>query len=228
MSLVHLDWFWCYDGYRLEERKPRPRPRRGPLERTGARILNLDGGGVYVVRNSKRLKRTQPLKCEGLYRQLAACWISDDVLAFVENHGLLTRGKEQRVDEILSDAENLRNWIRAISARNWPGLTNALEAAGQDSAFGHGGIGKLGVVFHYQEGMDRPELRFRPGSLLSAIYVQVLMDATGGATLRKCLNPVCPEWFKYGPGTEHRETAIYCSPKCQKAHAYMKLKEKRK
>lgn len=38
--------------------------------------------------------------------------------------------------------------------------------------------------------------------------------------VKLCKRPDCGEWFAYGPGTKHRETAVYCSPKCQKAHAY--------
>lgn len=38
--------------------------------------------------------------------------------------------------------------------------------------------------------------------------------------LRLCKRPGCGEWFWYGGGTGRRKTAIFCTPKCQKAYYY--------
>ncbi len=108
-------------------------------------------------------------------------------------------------------------------------LTDALNRVGQDfRVFQIGGIGRLGVIFDWREGMERPDLYYRPGSLLSAIYLQALQDASGGAELQKCDRPGCPKYFQVGPGTGRprlNRGVAYCTPKCQKAHAYMKRKE---
>jgi hypothetical protein len=72
---------------------------------------------------------------------------------------------------------------------------------------------------------DPPQLFFQPRTLRDAVYLQFFEDLTTRANLRKCKRPGCGEWFKYGPGTLHRNTAQYCSPKCQNADKYQKRKE---
>ena len=220
-DLLRLDWFRCRDGYRLEDRADPP-PRRG------RRALLLGSiAGRYIVRNSNKFEPTTPLKCVGLYRLLADVSDDESALAFVKAHGFLSRGKDARVDEVLDAAADIRKIVDAIDKKRWGALSDALSDAGQDSIFNIGGVGRLGAIFDWREGMERPELHYRPGSLLGAIYLQALQDASGGAELQKCDRPGCPKYFQVGPGTGRprlNRDAAYCTPKCQKAHAYMKLK----
>lgn len=220
-DLLRLDWFRCRDGYRLEDRADPP-PRRG------RRALLLGSvAGRYIVRNSDTLEPTTPLKCVGLYRLLADVSDDESALAFVRAHGFLSRGKDARVDQVLYAAADIRKIVDAIDKKRWGALRDTLNRAGQDSIMESGGVGRLGVIFDWREGMERPDLYFRPGSLISAIYVQALQDASGGAELQKCDRPGCPKYFQVGPGTGRprlNRGVAYCTPKCQKAHAYMKLK----
>jgi len=82
----------------------------------------------------------------------------------------------------------------------------------------------VSAIFHHSPGQPQPRLFFQPRDLLGAAYLQLMQDAAQGAILRLCARPGCGEWFYYGPGTKHRETALYHSPRCQKAHAYLKTK----
>ena len=221
-DLLRLDWFRCRDGYQLEDRVD-------PPARRGRRALLLGSiAGRYIVRNSDTLEPTTPLKCVGLYRLLADVSDDESALAFVTAHGFLSRGKDARVDKVLDAAAAMRWLVDAIDKKRWATLTDALNRAEQDNViFETGGIGWLGAVFDWQEGMERPELHYRPGSLVGAIYLQALQDASGGAELQKCDRPGCPKYFQVGPGTGRprlNRGVAYCTPKCQKAHAYMKLK----
>ena len=218
-GLIRLDWFRCLDRYRFEDRTDPP----------GRRALLVSAAGRYIVRNSPKLESTTPLRCVGLYRQLANVSDDDSALEFVKRHGFLTRAKakDQPVGDVLDRAADMRGLVDAINKKRWGALTDALNRAGQDSIFQIGGIGRLGAVFDWREGMERPELYYRPGSLLSAIYLQALQDASGGAELQKCDRPGCSKYFQVGPGTGRprlNRGVAYCTPKCQKAHAYMKKK----
>ena len=84
---------------------------------------------------------------------------------------------------------------------------------------GIGGIGRMGVVFDWTKDSTRPILKFRPGSLIGALFVQALMDLTEGVDLYKCERPGCFEWFARGGGKpHHRADARYCGVTCLKAH----------
>ena len=222
-DLLRLDWFRCLDGYRLEDRVDPP----------GRRALLLEGSaGRYIVRNSTKLEPNKPLQCVGLYRQLADVSDDDSALEFVTRHGFLERpkAKDTRLSDILDDAKDMRHMVRMINLKLWDVLTGLLDRTGQnpDAIFQSGRLGRLGAVFDWREGMARPELHYRPGNLLNAIYLQALQDASGGAELKKCDRPGCPEYFQVGPGTGRlrlNRPVAYCTPKCQKAHAYMKRKE---
>lgn len=219
-DLIRLEWFRCLDGYRIEDRTDPP----------GRRARLGSGAGRYIVRNSTRLETTTPLRCAGLYRQLADVEGDEGTLKFVTQHGFLSRAKskDSRLDDVLGAATDMRSLVDAINKKRWGAIADGLNRADQDSMFQIGGIGRLGAVFGWRDGMERPDLYFRPGSLLGAIYLQALQDASGGAELQKCDRPGCPKYFQVGPGTRRprlNRGVAYCTPKCQKAHAYMKRKE---
>ncbi len=218
--LTHLEWFRCLDGYHVEDRKDPP----------GRRARLIPGiAGRYIVRNSTRWEPTTPLRVDGLYQQLADVKGDEGALEFVTRHGYLSRAKskDSRLDDVLGAATGMRGLVDAIKQTRWAAIADTLNREGQDSIFEFGGIGRLGAVFEWREGMERPELFYRPGSLLSALYLQALQDASGGAELQKCDRPGCPRYFQVGPGTGRprlNRGVAYCNPTCQKAHAYMKKK----
>ncbi len=223
MTVFTLKWGVDKRGYRIE--------RRAPVT-TGAMIGRHDGYDC-LVRNGGSLVEYEPFKfkldgVDGLWRRLAKTTKTPQgALDFVSTYGFLQQkdAKEETVADIKDAIETARILSALYDKNDWVKVADWLNEAGRDSMFGLGGIGRLGVVFHGEQGAARPGLKFRPGSLRSAILVQYLDDMSGGAKLRECIRPGCPEWFKFGPGTGRRETARYCSPKCQQAHAYMKRKE---
>ncbi len=221
MTVFTLKWGVDKRGYRIE--------RRAPVT-TGAMIGRHDGYDC-IVRNGGSLAEYDPCKLDGvdgLWRRLAKTTKTPrGALNFVSTYGFLHRknAKEETVASIKDAIETARILSALYDKNDWVKVADWLNEAGRDSMFGLGGIGRLGIVFRAEQGAERPELNFRPGSLWSAILVQYLDDMSGGAELRECIRPGCPEWFKFGPGTGRRETARYCSPKCQQAHAYKKRKE---
>lgn len=55
-----------------------------------------------------------------------------------------------------------------------------------------------------------------------------IQNAWSGNELWKCDRRGCPHYVAVGPGTgrwRHKRPVYYCSPKCQKAAAYERLKE---
>ena len=193
----------------------------------------LEGSaGRYIVRNSTKLEPNRPLENVGLYRQLADVSGDDSALEFVTRHGFLERpkAKDTRLSNILDGAEVMRRFVGMIDRKLWDILKDLLDRTGQDpdAIFQSGGLGRLGAVFDWREGMERPELHYRPGNLEDAIYLQALQDVSSAAELKKCDRPGCPEYFQVGPGIGRlrlNRGVAYCTPKCQKAHAYMKRKE---
>lgn len=221
---IQLNWLCAGDnGYRIDER---PEEHGNPAVSTRDDTRWFEVSDLYIERTGK-LHETTPLGHDGLWRELADCRNPMQALAFVSRWGFLQRAnaKREAVGAVLARAEMLRRLAANAERQEWREISRNLA----DHADGPlNGIGKLAVIFEYREGMERPELRFQPRDLGEAIHVQALMDISGNATLRKCFNPACPAWFRYGPGTEHRETAKYCSSKCQGAHAYAKRKVSRK
>ncbi len=205
-------------GYHIETR---------PAVTKGGTLLR-GGPEDVIVRNGGRLEQIEMFKFNALWRQLAETpKTPQGALKFVEKFGFLNYrqdGKEQAVEEITDHIESARTLVDCYEREDWGRISDWLNKANPNSIFGIGGVGKLGIVFGEKHPGERPELKFRAGSLNGAILVQYLNDVAGGTKHRKCVRPTCQIWFSYGPGTKHRETARYCSTKCQKAHAYMKHK----
>jgi hypothetical protein len=251
MIPFHLDWPVCVDGYRIEDpKKATPAgatfsigpkggewraPKQRKQERTGSLLLTGDVG-ARIVRNSDKFEMRQPLidtsrnePRHGLCRRLADCPATHEgVLEFVNTYGFLFKPKAphgEHLDEIFRAIDSARMFVARVKAKDWHRLAAILDNWGQDRMFLTGGVGRLGVKFAVDPGASRPTLLLQPADLYNAALVQLLDEATSGRPLKKCIRPGCPEYFTYGPGTPKRETAIYCSPKCQKAHEYMRRKE---
>jgi hypothetical protein len=198
-SLFHLAWPIDRDGYSI----------RGSAD------------GAIIVRNGGKLIEQTPLEVPGLCRRLAECDTPAALCEFVAKYGFLTAPeRDSEPVELLSSA-------RAVAK----GLTEAPDNM-SIGAFLHAaprlipnGFGVVGVQFDDFDQQGRPKLKFRPGDLYQGIMLQFLEEV--GQPMRHCKRPGCAEWFTYGPGTDHRETALYCAPKCQNAHTYMKRKESR-
>ena len=149
---------------------------------------------------------------------------ADGALSFVSRFGFLSNnGHLEIVESICHQMEVLRTLGECIDREDWTTLTRWID----DNAKAI----RLHPVLNQRDGYPRPDLFFAPDTLIDAIYLQALQDATSATDLRKCDCPGCPEWAAVGPGTGRWRTGrptFYCTPKCQKAHQYMRKKGKAK
>jgi hypothetical protein len=173
MSLFHLDWFVCQDGYRLEERRA---PRRAP--RSGE-------SGLVIVPNSNTWVPSKPLDSPGLYRRLCACDLDgpEDLLRFIEYNGLLFRAKASKepLANLIDYVLGMRRLLAAIDRCDWRSIAGGLSRTGEDQLFPTGGIGHLDVLFQVpnNEGAS-PSLKLRPANLAEGLQVQALADVSLG------------------------------------------------
>ena len=136
-------------------------------------------------------------------------------LAFADRFGLLYRGDEEAVfdwkDQIKDMKSSVEAWRRGDIAtvcgifndhglRSWTRTHLNLEPPAVPG--------------------EKPRLRFRPYDLSAALWIQFAEAVAADLQIRRCGFPTCGTPFAYGPGTGRRSTALYCSPKCQKAHKY--------
>ena len=221
-SLFHLNWYRDLKGYRVESREA-PKGRHGVL---------LPGHQDFIVREGGSLESYKPFDIVAIYRRLAEVKKTPQAaVEFCYGFGFLIRPKSRKMSlaEFFSYRDSMRRWVQLYDHGLWHRIEAELQAAaGQgDGRSPFGGAGRLGVLFTFGEG-TRPSLKFRPSSLYGAMLCQLLDDAAGGTPYRRCDLPSCGQYFKYGPDTDHRNTARYCCAKHQQAHAYLLRKEKAK
>ena len=160
-------------------------------------------------------------KPDAIYEQLANCEPNEaGILTFVNKYGLLwSRGKREEVEKFLTARRELKKLLVAKKRDDWDAASKWIEARPKAILLSAGiGYSKT----------DRPQLEFRPQNLIGLIVSRLIQDWSSGVKYEFCKRPGCGEYFYYGSGTDKRETADYCSPKCQNAHAYAKRKEKKK
>jgi hypothetical protein len=206
-----LPWT-AYEGARVAPPEAQPRdPRRG-------RSVLSDAPPLTYIENAGTPIEIDCFKIDGLYRHLADCPLTiPGVLGFVRKYGLLRARKRESFELICGEIRAMRSLVAAMDRGNWPALN---DWARQNEA-----VVRTSAVLHFEPDRWRPYLFFQPRDLIGAAYLQLLSNASDDAQLRQCALPGCGTWFVYGPGHKHRETARYCSPTCQKAHAYLKTKE---
>ena len=218
MNIFDFEWPRDESGYEIVE-VPEEVPRTGAVILTTrrARTLICPRGGA--VRKHRWLDHHP-----GLFRQFADTpQTPKGVLGFANLFGLLFPDgafeKEQDGSEELQYwFEHIRAFQRAVSFKEegyWRSASDQFEVEVSKNV-------SVGLVKTDEQ--QRPQLVMRPGSLVAAMWLQYgHWVSLPNLILRRCA--YCPNWFAYGPGTGRRETAIYCSPKCQKAHQYAKMKE---
>ena len=173
----------------------------------------LDDGGGYdvIVRVGRALDK--PVHSQAaVYQQLAQTKPSTaGVLLFVAKYGCLVNTEREAVAYFLRWRRAIKQLLAAKKRDDWT-FARRWMAANEH------GLRLEGMIGEDEDG--RPQLEFRPVDLLSFIVAQLLQDWSNGATYKFCKRPGCGEYFYYGPGTKHRSTAEYCSPRCQSARAY--------
>jgi hypothetical protein len=226
-GLFHLDWFVDLDGYRVERRPVTP-----SLEDVARSLEDpsvLDERFIdCIVRKGGQLEMRTPLKVPGLCRRLADCPKTNEaVIGFVSRFGPLFGPDPEPLSEIYDAIDVAQGLVALAETEDWHSIAVWLDKAWIDALPSQaGGIGRLGIAFS-KAGNERPRLQLQPPNLFHAALVQFLEEVSSGGPLRRCRLPTCPEWFTYGPHTGRRETALYCSPRCQNAHTYLKRKESR-
>ena len=223
MSLFHLDWFVCQDGYRLEER---PAPRRARL------ITQGKGAGLVIAPNSDAWFPSKPLDIPGLYREFCDCDLRgpEGLLRFIEYNGLLFRAKasKEALADVIEHVLGMRRLLAAIDRRDWRSIADALTRANQEKLFPSGGIGRLGILFDLpkKDGAP-PSVKLQPASLADALQVQALADASLGVLHKKCKNPECDHYFPLSGPNALRRGAEYHSTECRLRHRYVDSKQRR-
>jgi hypothetical protein len=210
MPKLSLPWPIDRDGYHIK-----PARSAGTTEHANTIIESSEDAETWIVRNGGEDYEGDRLKVDGLYRRLAGCRSTEKgALDFVRRFGFLKGECTESVNFICEKIKVFRHLISLKQSQKWESLRHWMK---HESEF-------IRLNPELLAG-DPPEVFFRPSTLLDAIYLQFFEDLSSGANLRLCKRPGCREWFKYGPGTLHRNTAQYCSPKCQNAHKYAKRKE---
>ena len=157
------------------------------------------------------------IKADVLYERFANTRRNaEGMKAFAETFGLLwTRSPRESVEAMLIAQRELRKLLAAKKRDDWEAATAWLKDRPK--------VATLAAIIG-QDNQGRHQLEYQPQHLFGFMVMQLIRDWSRGATYRWCERPGCDEWFYYGPGTEHRETARYHSPQCQAAHAYDKRK----
>jgi hypothetical protein len=209
--MARMQLYWPIDpkGYRIEYAEPASGGAADTIAGEGAK-----GPSISIVRNGGRLDFQDRFKIDGLYRRLAGQPLTNEgSLDFVSRYGFLRATKREEVSYICHQIEVFRSLIEARDRRDSDGLLHWLNNNSH------------AIRLNPRISGDPLEFFFQPATLLDALYIQFFEDSESGAEHRLCARPGCGNWFKFGPGTDHRQTARYCSPKCQKAHAYTKTKK---
>jgi hypothetical protein len=212
MDELKISWERDIDGYELTS--------RGEIDES------IPGSGYRITPKGGLIESYNPLKIDGLYRRLADSKLTPEAaIEFTNRYGFLTDTREiyrlkdkppyLLLEIFYATVPKYRQLVKLIDKRKWNAIVRQINA--------FAGFGAMRVGAEIDNDTNLPTLRFSPNSLLSVMDLQIILDVTGGVQLRKC--EFCPNWFKFGPGTGKRETAVYCSPRCQKAHQYQKKKE---
>lgn len=220
-GLIHLDWFKCPDGYHLEEEPETAADKNARVVRFGDRLP-----GMHVVQNSNIRVPAASLGFPALYRILADTPPSPvGALSFIEKFGFLHdhRDTEDSVRMFRDAVLNMRRLLKLIDQADWQSIGRWLDRHGQENPLTTGGgLGGLGLLLDLNS-EDAPRISFRPVNLRAGLFVQAIQEATISVRHGKCRAPGCSNYFRIGRSQGGlREGANYCSPKCQKAHAYAK------
>lgn len=142
----------------------------------------------------------------GLFRVFSKLATTPEgLLEFVTRFGpMLANGNRQ-------DGEDSLTGLCAAQA-----MSELLQAYTQDPRtcflrFGGQGLGwsRIDVYFAFNPVTGRPQFKFRPPSLLNALWLELGEFLARDAQMRECQQ--CGGWFETGPGTGRRADAKFCS-----------------
>jgi hypothetical protein len=164
-------------------------------------------GMPQVTPRSSRFAVTEPLQDDPvLYRQFAGAMAPEALVRFVNSFGLLDHPSDPEPVPML---EKAREEI-ALAVRYWTeGLAGDLERLinSKHSRF-------CEVTLQVRDSVPV----FVPVNLRSAMWCALALAVRQNEQHRSCVR--CGTFFRFGPGTGRRETALFCGSKCQQANAY--------
>jgi hypothetical protein len=137
------------------------------------------------------------MELDGLYAQFANVKTQEDLLDFVNRFGLLYEVVTVDIADALKNAELFRLWLSydAEAIARWAG-PNGKE------------FGRVAVFIVRDQVTGEPRFQYRPPSLLSALWLQLMGALMRQRPFRECLH--CGAWFEVGPGTGRRIDAKFC------------------
>jgi hypothetical protein len=215
--MAKLTLQWPVGRYRIETQVPPKGRIRTVFDDLGPTEWVVLEGPKQPPRYAVDEVGANGAKGAALYERIAKIKSGAAALAFVSTFGFLwsTRGREG-VEDILAGAAELRKLLAAKERDDWQAAAKWLaerpRAAELTAAVGIDDTG-------------RHQLVFRPRHLFGLSVAKLIQDWSNGAAYKFCRRPGCGNYFYYGPGTGKRETAQYCGPTCQNAHAYTLRKE---
>ncbi len=212
-ELFHFEWYVDQDGYEAVSAEDLPEGVRRPV----LQAPTLPAGqGFYLKRKGGPLRTYRPLEEHpALFRQFA--YLSRTPQAFLEfanEFGFLGVDCSEH-PESATWLEHSPYWHTHVQ-----GFLYIVEGIDRDEKH------SIASIFNQYVAPDmtvrieaatakRSALQVVPLNLIAAMWLQIAGELTDGTTFRKC--DWCPTWFPYGPGTGHRETRRFCSPRCRKA-----------
>jgi len=165
--------------------------------------------------------RIEPLSNDNApFREFADLGTGEDrIVAFADKYGPLNRQPRlERLDvwqteirrmhtavtllEKATTGKSLDEWVASFNRRR-PGW---MEKKGRVP---------MSIELRTTHDPLRPFLHVVPDDLISAMWLQLAQHVSASTQLKRCT--WCPAWFLFGSGTNHRRSAHYCSPRCQKA-----------
>jgi hypothetical protein len=195
----------------------------------GYRIIPAGGHGESIVRNGGELIPCDPTATdEMLYANFAGLKTGEELLQFVNRHGLLNDsgghsfgqtydgelgGGSFRPVEDGHDGELVRAHLE--SARLIRQVLKA-ENSGKKSIPTEDGRTLAGILDDDEVGYIRLAPRgkrgfqfiFEASSLMGAIWIQLAQRTGGGVKWGECR--YCGSWFEMGPGTGKRTDSEFC------------------
>lgn len=201
-TLIHLDWERDAAGYELLPEETKDHPVHGITESLLGAASALP---MRVMPRGGKLLSYRPRDLE-LYTRFASIHSPEDVLDFINKHGLLTRlssapGIGEIIPDVLDHAAAFRSFLsydeeRAGELALWAGPEGKR-------------LGQLNLSLAQDTTSGALCIQLRPPTLLAGLYLQLGQKLSGNRPFQDCR--YCNNWFETGPGTGRRLDAMFCT-----------------
>ena len=209
MDFFDFDWPRDEGGYEIKQPRKPKRAATSLEEYAPTHYIQPSGGPITTTRPLKHFP----------YLFLTFAETSktpNGVNEFADRYGLLKGNERESLDEWYEAIDAFKQSVAFNKDDFWESTSGDLEAQMPRS---------FTAVLVRRSDNRLPSLLVRPTTLYAAMWLQYASWVSApGINYRWCA--WCNKPFLYGPTTGRRSRARYCEPKCQKAHAYAKKKER--